>query len=256
MSKTVKNIVLGFTLLSAILLAVFCIELVILNWDKGDGGEEHTISNTLPPGAGGITDDPEAMETGQSGQDGENHETNGEAGEGEGEGEGEDEDGSAPTPEDRRPPQGSRRFELMMLDDENVLVLYADEALFELTAGETDWTFSLIGNSSAALEIVSDFVPPQGVDALAEIILLQYLEDGGGEPKVGGEQQIGQSTLEGVYVSGEKNEETYEAWIYGPLAGGENGLAVVFIINYETEEQKTALYAIIDTFEMISDFTE
>jgi len=135
------------------------------------------------------------------------------------------------------------------------LVLYADEDAFEHDKQQDGDVFVYTGDSAAddtvsSLEVSFAFAtPPGGIEALAGRFLSGYLD--GGESTVGGEGPIKRSSLKGVFVSGVKGAETYEAWIHGLQESSVEGLAVVFVIKYSTDEQKNALYAILDTLEMV-----
>ncbi|MCL2152056.1 MAG: hypothetical protein FWH57_03700 [Oscillospiraceae bacterium] len=241
MSSIAKNLLIVFTFVCIIVLAVFCIELVTLNADSSKSGDEGTqVSESPPIGATEGDDGQEPADTGLNGET----EPPGIEGQTENGGEGE---GQSQTP-------SGKRYSLLMLDNEHTLIIYADEELFDFSEGEADWLFTYKGGGEASLEIAPDLVTPQdGIQGLAETLLTPYLE--GGESTVVGEEQIRNSTLNGISVIGEIGKTTYEAWIYGPLAGGNSGNALDFIIKYQNEEQKEALYEILDTLEMLLEET-
>ena len=227
MNKIVKNLVLAFTIICALVLVVFCIELIIINSGSdnleeetvlsngdpdGDAPEEQEIPNDVPPGSEGLPSD--------GNQQG----------------------------EPNTQPKG-KEFELEMLVEEMVLALLADEEMFEYAEVETGWEFRYTGAGNALLRINLDYIPPQGARSIAQALLDPYVEDI--EPTIGGVRQIRGSSLRGIYVAAEKDGETFEAWLHGPLGSGVSGHAVAFIINYQNDTQKDALSAILDTLDMV-----
>jgi hypothetical protein len=245
-SRLVKNVLVVFTLLCIIFLAIFCIELIIVNWGSDSKEQSPQIAVVSPDRKGEKTDEPDTPDANPDrnqhnddvpespGNTGDNGDDTEQAGNNQG--------------------SKNKQYLLPMLDDVHTLELFADEELFKYSEGESQWGFTYTGGGKAELEVASDYIsPPGGISELSKIFLTNYLD--GGESTVGGEKQIGGSALRGVFVYGDKNGETYEAWIYGPLNGGETGPAVVFIVNYENEVQKTAIYAILDTLEMYTDAT-
>ena len=236
MSSIVKNIIIIFTLACAAVLIVFCIELVTLNVDSGKGrqqGQQLSDDQT--------TEDPDENENPD--EQGAEHT-----------GDTEPPDVTEPTGNDEnsgeqsQPPEGIKH-ELPMHDDEHVLTLHVSEELFEYTKGEDGWWFTYKGEGEAKFEIVTDLItPPGGITALVESLLVNYLD--GGDSEVGGNVKIANSSLRGNYVTGEINNETYEGWVIRLTNEGNSGKAVDIIINYQNEEQKGALYDILDTLEL------
>lgn len=237
MNRTVKNVIIGFTFLCAVLLVFFSVELFLINRDTGDGGEPGSSIPTDSPNGnddnGNVSDDPNSSGAqGSETSPGQNGNTN--------------------APESPIQPPSGVRHELPMLSDEMTLVLYAEEGLFDYTEGELSWLFNYKGSGKASLEIVFDFVsPPGGFRSLAEKILAPYLE--GREPLIGGEGRIRDSQLQGYYASGVSDGDSYELWIHSLLESGDDGLVVVFIIHYENDIQKNTLYALVDTMEMVTE---
>ena len=239
MSRLTKNVLVVFTLLCAIMLIVFCIELIIVNWNSNSEEPTPSLSVSSPEGNVEKTDEPEVKDSEPPVSTDSPEIT--------------DDNGGDVTQETENQPPAGKQYQLPMLDDIHTLMLYASEELFEYSEGGEggDWLFTFLGDGKASLEVASDFItPPGGINALAEKLLINYLD--GGEPTVGGERQIGKSSLQGVFVSGDKRGETYEAWIYGPFGGGETGQAVVFVINFANGVQRDAIYTIIDTMEMVA----
>jgi len=234
MTKTLKNIVLIFTLVCAIFLIVFSIELMVINRNNDDSGTYETISGDAlngndengeePPGNGEALDDsppPDAI---------------------------------IPENDDEViiiPLTDGRKYELTMLMDGYTLVLYADESLFEFAETQREWIFTYVGDGAAELKIAQDYISPTdgGMRGLARRLLTRYLDGGDSLPM--GDRLIGASSLMGYAVSGEHEDgRTFEAWIHH-LEERDRGMAVVFIIYYETESQKDALFEILDTIEMV-----
>ena len=226
MSKTVKNILMGFTLLCIIILVIFIIELIMANRNAGD-----SIRNESSSSASGNT----PAETGQSPDETPLSLTSNDSEAGENE---------SPSPESPSQPTG-KRYE-MLISSNRKLVWYADEDLFERADMDSGEMFKYKDGENASLEMTM-VVIALGVEARAESILTGYL--GGNESHVGGTGSIRRSSLDGVYVSGVNDDETFEAWIhdisdYNPNRG------IAFVIRYSNDEQKNALYAILDTLEL------
>jgi len=221
MNNIFKNLLLGFTLVCVIVLFVFCIQLIVINRgveppDQGPGISGGQQGDENPDGDG--EDDP--------GDDGDEN------------------PGGNVQPTPRPLPQG-RRHEIRVTP-ESFLVLYAREALFDFEELEIDWWFTYKGGGNATLEISYILITAQGVAAHAESLLNSYT--GGTEVTVFGDDFIGGSVLRGYHVSTLFEGSVYEAWVY-PLVG--NDLALVFVINYENDQQKDALYEVLSTLEII-----
>ena len=238
MNRIAKNAVVIFTLLCAIFLIVFCAELIIVNSEDETGKTDPAMSDDLKTDDKGGDDSSEKIDTKQP---------EGNAAQ---ESSGQNEGGALPEKQKTTPT--GKRYDLSMLDDVHTLVLYADEELFDYEEEETSWLLTYNGGGGASLEIALVLISPQdGVAIYSENFLDNYLD--GGRSSVGGVKQIGDSSLSGIFIIGDKNEETYEAWIHGPFGGGDSGRAVVFVIHYREDEQRDALYGIIDTLDMLSD---
>ena len=237
MNKITMNLLVVFTIVCAIVLIVFTVELVLLNNDGDGGANAPSLSNVSPPGDENGPDEPETANT-------EPPDDPDQAGD-------IDTDGDASTPVTQRPPPLGKRYELPMTDDGKKLIIFAEEELFDYEESEK-WDFTFKGQGNASLEIAYDYVtPPGGIDGLAETFLNEYLD--GGESTVGELGPIADSLLRGIFVTGKNDGITYEAWIHEPLDGGEFGLTVVFVINYENETQKNVLYELLDTMEMATE---
>jgi len=233
MTKIVKNVIMVFTLVVAIFLVVFCVELILVNEGRNDNAEEIVAADNEPEDNNGndSANDPAA----DSENGGEEAEENGQNAE------------IILSP----PPPGTVRHELLMPEDELMLSLYVDEQLFDLWEGEFDWEFVYSQGGTASLEIAFYTVDPaEGFAALAERFLVPYLD--GGDSTALGETAIGSSPLRGQGVTGESESLTYEAWLVSLSVR----FALVFVIKYENQQQRAALYDIIDTFEMHSTVEE
>ena len=148
MNKTVKNIVMVFTLVTAIFLIVFCVELILVNRenerDSADASAAASGGDSEENGENGEPDDQEPYDNGAD--------TNGTENGDEGEQNGEE------TPD-------ASRFELPMLLEEEAmtLIIYADEAIFDFEVGDRDdWFFTYTGDGQASLRISFDFISPAG----------------------------------------------------------------------------------------------
>jgi hypothetical protein len=239
MTKTLKNVIMVFTILCAIFLAFFTIELLLLNREGAEEGTGPASSVAQEEnGDNGSGADPEGQDPAENG-----------AASGAG-----DENGDSGSQTQEDPPAESERtrFELPMIEEGLTLILYADTAIFEHTEQQDADVFTYLGDGTASLYISFDFITrPGGLRGLASRFLLGYLDNG--EPTVTGDGQIGDSQIRGMRVIGEKNGETYEAWIHSITGSTEDGLAIVFVLNYENDLQRDELFAILDTMEMVTD---
>ena len=233
MTKTLKNAVMIFTLLAAIFLIFFCIELILVNRNTDDDGDSDTLlSQTQENGE----DENEQNLTNEDLPYDEN---------------GASHDIPAATDDIDIPmPVIGRRFEMPMDGTDLTLVAYPDLDFFDLIEGNYDWLFIYTLGGNASLEISFDFIQPlEGMSGLAERFLDGYLD--GGESTVLGEGYIGNSELRGYAVIGQDEDDTtFEAWIHSLTGNPDAGLAVVFVLQFENEAQRAALHTIIDNMEM------
>jgi len=217
MSNITKNLLLGLTLVCVIVLIVFCIQLIVLNRGVDPAGQGSVIS-------GGSQNEDEDSDL----EDGENAE-------------GEDEASAVSavsTP--RPPPQGTRRQ--FKVSESNQLIIYAQDELFDFEERDFDWWFLYTGGGLATLEIKHTMIGPQGIEAHALAFLNQY--SGSTEAVYAGEGSIGGSDLRGHHVTAQHGNEFYEAWIHILL---DSDLALAFVICYENDQQKAALYEVLGT---------
>ena len=227
-----------FTILCALLLIVFSIELILLNRasDNGDsrsGDAGQSLSGSPSPGSGNGDANPGSPGPGSTGPTAGTEET-AQAG------------GTTPPP-----PRGTRHERLM--PDDTHLVFYVDDALFEHTETELEDildVFTFRGEGTAGLEISFVFMP-LGVSAYADSFLEVNYNVGG--TTVHGEELIKRSPLRGVFAAGMRNETTYEAWIYTFSNPEFDNMGVSFVIHFQNETQRSALYSILDSLEMVKD---
>ena len=220
MNKTIKKLLLAFTLLCIVLLIVFSAELFLLNRST----EPTVIRQTPPPSESPPS---ETEDVPNNGENGPNEDT-------------------PPSIQPPAEPPGTRH-ELMIADDVRLL-LYADEELFEYSDDmELLWEFSHIG-SETQLQIGLALLL-EGAETFAETMLLGYLD--GGESTVEGVRPIGQSMLSGVYVSGEIGAETYSAWVCSIPSDVVEHFGVYFVFNHSNEEHRDAVFTILDTLQMV-----
>ena len=223
MSNITKNLLLALALVSVIVLIVFCIQLIVIN----RGVEPVSPGTTVSGDSQQEDEDPDPEENGEDPANGED---------------------VAPDPviqPPRQPPQGTR-YELRVTENSR-LIVYASEELFDFMEEETDWWFIYNGGGIATLEIAFTLVSPQGTATHAETFLNDY--SGGSTSEFTGEEMIHGSAIRGYHVSTQHDGEWYEAWIHTLV---DSDLALVFVINYSTEQQREALYDILSTLEMVS----
>jgi len=235
MTKTLKNILMLFTLICAIFLVVFCVELILVNRDN-----DATVGSAIS----------DARTT-------ENDETDTELSEDDPENNGEEDFGweqfnETIVPREQVTLSTGQRFALPMLEEQQTLIIFVDEYNFNYFEEEIGWWFEYTGEGNASLEITFDLIsPPGGINVLAERVLYGYLD--GGNSTVLGERRIGESELRGVHAVGENEGITHEAWVHSITGSNDEGLALVFIISYQNDEQRAALNEILDTMTMTDD---
>ena len=224
LSKTIKNVLMVFALVCIVVLVVFTIELIVINSGGGDNdGSDPTQSDSPPEENGDPTGSPQSDPTGDIRPPG----------------------GTDGLPNGSPTAPTGKRYELLYSSTET-LVVFADEELFEYDAQmEAANKFIYNDEDNASLLIHFDSLP-QGAERRAEQILDGYLD--GNDSHVSGESPIRRSQLRGVYVSGVNNTgETFEAWVH-VIAGD---IAMTFIINYRNDDQKNALYTVLDTLRLV-----
>ena len=221
MSSLSKNLLLGLTVVCIIAVIVFCIQLIIIN---------SGVDRNQPGSASGTP--------GQSTGDDGDEAPDGENGDGE-------ESGTAPVATPRPPPQGTRHQ--ISISDNNILVIYAREEIFEYEDEGLEWLFHYIAGGTATLEIVFTMIPPaQSGGDHAESFLNRYT--GGTDAAFTREEMIQGSTVSGFHASARHGNNTYEVWIHDIVG---NDVALAFVIQYENDQQKEALYDVLGTLDIL-----
>ena len=227
MSKTIKNVLLGFTLLCVIILIIFTVELIVINRNSDSGGERMLASDANTPAGTAIgtdeTDKTTELPTKSNSASNQNE--------------------NIPKASDTQ--SAGKRYELLYSITES-LVLYASEELFkyeDVNGLVKVLTYTDGGDASLRISFES---MPLGIEKCAESLLDNYL--GGNESHVGDSGQILHSSLSGIPVSGVNDGETYEAWVNGIT---DNDIGMAFIIRYRSDEQKNALYTVLDTLALV-----
>ena len=236
MSKTTKNIVLVFTLLCSVVLVLFCVELVIINSGNESGS---TLSNGDPANSGEAANGDGESPNGADSFFGDPNGT------GPGSGQLDDPGLTDGLPLDLRV---TRRNHLISGGAE--LVLYADEELFDFEEIDENRIYTYLGEGIASFEIHLALIQPQdGLDGLASRYLRNYSDDI--EATVGDERNIGRTSISGLFVSGSHDGIEYEAWLRSMSDFGQDTIALVFVIYYEDQTQRDALFNVLDTMEIV-----
>lgn len=244
MSRLIKNVLVVFTLLCMIVLVVFCIELIVVNWGSDSKELGPQLSVVTPDVNADKKDEPVISDNEPTGDTDPTNDTTQPAIT--------DDNENETLPEEEKQLSTGKQYLLPMLDNVHTLSLVASEELFDYSEQEDSWFFTYKGEGKANMEVCFRIKPPQeSILDCAKGFLELYLE--GGEAKAKGEGQICNSTLVGAHASGSKDDDTYEAWMQSPLDGADRGRALLIVINYQTVEQRDAIYAIIDTLEMYND---
>jgi len=222
MSKTQKKILVGFTIMCALVCFVFVVQLVALN-RKGDDLTDTSLSASEDHSRN--TDEPADNNDGNIA-------------------------GSGDQPIQTAFMPTGKRYELPYTVAQN-LVLYADDELFahdsQLEMAEK-FTYADGDEASLLIHFISF---PLGVQSEAETFLDGYLE--GNQSFVHGLVPIRWSSLTGVYVTGVKGNETFEVWLHSIPDGdadASNDIGMAFVIRYMSNEQKNALFTILDSIEL------
>jgi len=134
------------------------------------------------------------------------------------------------------------------LFNETDLVFHVDDSLFSFFEVEINWMFYYIPDEAAMLEISYVFAAPLIIDELASGLLYNYLDDG--EVFTEDNRSIANSPLSGYYAAGINGETTYEVWLYSISDLTSEGLALAIVTSYQNEDQKKAIYDILDSMEI------
>ena len=237
LSKTVKNIILAFTILCGLFLIVFSIELFLLNRGAGDEEADPSLSAQAPDGTGS-----DGTVSGSDGSDS--------TGAGEPDGAAEP-DGTGDQPGSTRPaPTGIRRERPVSGD--TMLVFYTDGEMFEQVDSETEDVldiFTYKGGGNAAIQISYVYIHSGATEYAADYLNHNF---GVEVADVGEEDYIGLSPLRGVPVAGANDGVFYEAWIYSLTDPELDKFGLAFVISYENNTQRNALYDILDSLDILS----
>lgn len=231
MSKTMRNVVIVFTLLCVVVFVVFLIELLVLNSENGDPGAQETPAQVSQPSG-----NPGAAAGNQTGS-------------GAGQAGNENKPGDTGQTDESRPEPAGTRYEFPVSGD-TALVMYVNDELFLVEETELEdivgvCTFEGSGNASLTIQNV---YMPQGVDAFAESFLEENYDVQ--NAAVGGDEEIRNSQLHGVYTDGVKDENTYEVWIYSFQGAQVEGTGLAFILVYQNDMHMYALYEILNTLDV------
>ena len=242
MSKVVKNLLFAFTIICAFALAIFLIQLLVLNSGSGESSGENP-SPSAPLTTGNGSPSPSApTNTGSA-----RPETASPSGSS-------NPSGSQNTEEPRA---DGTTYEFDMPGGRTKLVLFVEEESegqqFDFIEPDPEnegelGVLSFKGNGTAALELHFSFLP-DGVITYAEESLDRYVGSDGSV--VIGDTPVGGSSLRGISVTGTKDRLTYEAWILSFSDIGFDDVGLDIVIYYQNPLQRDALYAIVDSMEMI-----
>jgi hypothetical protein len=213
MSNITKNLFLALTIACVIAFVVFCVQMIVLN----RGVEPRTPGSTTSGGSVQGDEEPEPDEN--------------------------EEELPVYEPTPRPPPQGTRH-ELLVADNTR-LIIYAGDELFDFEQAALSWVFEYTRSGEAALEVRFTSITDQAISAQAEAFLNAYTGSTGSV--FGGEQMIQGSTLTGFHTTLRHGGRMYEAWIH-ELENSD--LSLVFIINYENDTQRDALYEILTSMDI------
>ena len=237
-NNILKRIILGFTILCAILLIIFTVELIRINRDTreenngqsvSDGSQSENGSESPEPGreSPDATGGEKPVDTPNSGLS---------------------VTGSPPSGNQRPPPTGTRRER--PLPDNMTLVFYAENEVFtHIEYEQEDLTDKLIfrGDGTAELHFYYVFIPGE-----LKTYSISFLTDNYGVigATAGDEDYISLSPYRGVMASGEISGLYYEAWVHRFTKPGSEDLGLALILIYQNETQKNALYSVLDSMEV------
>jgi hypothetical protein len=162
-SKFIRNLILAFSLLCAIVLVVFCIQLIVLNWGRDNREIGSSISISSPDASTEETGKPEPTDTEPSGEPESPEDT--------------DQSGDEVSPDDQVPSSEGDPYELLLPDNVHTLTLSANKELYDYSEGEDVWFFTYKGGGEAKLEIgVALITPPNSVAVFSKGFLENYLK--------------------------------------------------------------------------------
>ena len=222
-----------FSLFCVIFFVVFCVELFLLN--RGNGAAEApVISNNEP------SERPDDDRLGlidpwdESGTDGNDPF-------------GDPTDNNLPG-SPATPPLTATRQSLILSLGVSELIFYVDMELFERTEEVVGSIFFRhLPDRDSWIELSFAAINPQdGVSVIANGFLDNNL--GGAESNIEGERSIGNSPVRGTFITGETaGGETYSAWLRSLADFGEERLALVVVIRYRNDFERSLIYGILDT---------
>ncbi|MCL2078770.1 MAG: hypothetical protein FWH17_02885 [Oscillospiraceae bacterium] len=228
MKNIYKNSFMALTLICAVALIIFFVQLIILNVGV-EPREFNSVISESTPTPGVPENDDLGNNIGQT-DDGTSGGLNGEN-------------------QNNRPAPQGEQYDIILSDSPRMnLIIYAEESLFEFVENDLSWSFLLSGTGNAKLDIAFALLPPQGVASEAEIFLNNRSGGNGAEYK-GLLQSMHTVPIACYHVSDDSGSVIYEAWFH-PLDGSD--ISVAFIISYSTNDQRDTLYALLSTMEIES----
>ena len=237
-NKTVKNIILAFTIICAVVLIIFLVELIRQNRDTETatgGGEPSVSGDTAGTNGAGAPGDENPASPADGVED-----NGGDAGGG---------DERPGTGGQRPAPTGTRFEEPVTLNSK--LVFYVDTQLFDHVDPELEeglFLFTFSGNGLAEIHI--RFVPvPNDIKAFAGGYLTTDFEVR--DTVVGDEDYIGLTQLLGVKASGAKDGSNFDVWIHRLTGAEYDDMGLAFVIIYQNNAQRDMLYDILDSMEIV-----
>ena len=245
MSKTVKNILVAFTIVCAFTFAVFLVQLLVLNsgntTNPGNAGNTPSVSGPSPPGS----ETPPSWQPTSSGNrrpEGENSPDS-------------PEPSASPDQELSQPePEGTWYGFEMPGDLEMTLFVKEEtkEQQFSYIEPEPDLdaelgALSYNGNGTAALELRYVFLRGSAAEYAGDSLDKYVGVDG---TTVLGESPIRSSGLQGVAVAGTYERLTFEGWIYDFSSYGWSDVGVEIVVYYQNPLQQNALYDILDSIKI------
>jgi len=237
-NKTVKNIILAFTILCAFVLILFSVELIRQNRNTENaagGGEPSVSGDTAGTNGAGASGDNDPSSPANGGED-----TGGGAGGGD----------ERPGAGGQRPAPTGTRYEAPVTLN-STLVFYVDTQLFDYVDPELEeglFLFTFRGDGLAEIHI--RFVPvPNDIKAFAGGYLTTDFEVR--DTVVGDEDYIGLTQLLGVKASGAKDGSNFDVWIHRLTGAEYDDMGVAFVIIYQNNAQRDMLYDILDSMEIV-----
>jgi hypothetical protein len=233
MNRTGKALLLLLAFVCVIVLIIFSVELFLINSDSDDAAD----ADTTAPAAEVQDDDPDEAPSDEEEYNDEDDP---------------DEQQNEPPEDNSIPTPIGTRFSIQMPGPgEMSLILYANEEQFEHYESELSDTFTYLGSGDASFEIRM-IQMQEGPEAFAEDFLEVNFEVE--DSTMEGVQPVGNSSLFGILVTGELEDEHYYVWIYSIPGTADLGLAL--ILNYEDETQRSALEIVIDTLVLVPGIVE